>query len=376
MLPTKICTGCKACGEICSIKCISFENNNEGFWYPQIDAGKCVHCGHCEQVCPVLHAADWNQAEALPEAIAAWSRNRDTRAASSSGGIFGELAAAVITENGVVCGAAADPNLSVKHVIAESLSELEQLRGSKYVQSDVEDCYCIVQQYLKSERAVLFSGTPCQVAGLKSYLGHDYENLITVDIICHGVPSPLVWEQYLAHHKKTFQAKPQKASFRDKTDGWTNFSMAMQFEDGREYRRSLKDDAYMKAFLQNLCLRESCYKCSFKSIRRVSDLTIGDFWGVDKVLPGINDDQGISLVLLQSEKGREIFQKIQSKVSAKAVDCLAAVDLNGAAEHSVYRHPFRDYFFLKLPNSNFEKLVQDCLSPNYLVRLERKLRSR
>ena len=373
MLPTKTCSGCKACAAACPKVCISFERNHEGFWYPVADADRCVKCGLCEQVCPVLHAKEAENENVLPPAVAAWSRTPETRASSSSGGVFGEFAAAVIASGGIVCGAALDEAQRARHIFAETMDQLEKLRGSKYVQSDVGDCYGKVREHLINGRTVLFSGTPCQVAGLKSFLGCDYENLITVDIICHGVPSPLVWERYLEHQKKRYRSDIRKAGFRDKTEGWAKFSMSLQFENGEGYRQTLKEDAYMKAFLENLCLRESCHQCSFKSIRRMSDLTIGDFWGVDKLIPGINDDQGISLVILQSEKGHHLFKAIEEKLRCRPVDCKAAADLNGAATHSVYRHPFRDYFFKKLPHTDFEKLVQNCLSPSYLVRLERKL---
>lgn len=335
-----------------------------------------MKCSRCEQVCPVLHAHSAEVSEELPRAMAVWSRSTEKMAKSSSGGVFGELAEAIINKKGIVCGAVMDDTLRVRHVCAETLSDLEALRGSKYVQSDVEDCYRTVQANLKAGRLALFSGTPCQVEGLKSFLGYDYENLFTVDIICHGVPSPLTWERYLEERRKAQSANVVKAGFRDKTNGWTNFSLSLQFDDGAVYRKTLKEDAFMNAFLANLCLRESCYQCRFKSIRRKSDLTVGDFWGIDRIAPEINDDGGVSLVILQSEKGRRLFREIEEKVNCRDVDCQTAVDLNGAATHSVYRHPFREYFFHKLPRTDFDKQVQDCLFPSYLVRLERKLITR
>ena len=373
MLPTKTCTGCKACGQKCGANCISFEVNQEGFWYPVVDESRCVHCNVCEQVCPVLHPVHIDDTESLPSAAAAWTCASEDRAASSSGGVFGVLAEAVIEKQGVVCGAALDEQLRARHIFVETHDDIQRLRGSKYVQSDVGDCYTGIREYLKVGRTVLFSGTPCQVGGLKSFLGRDYDNLITVDIICHGVPSPLVWEKYLERQKKDRKTEVLQASFRDKTEGWAKFSMKLRFEDGSEYRKTLKDDAYMKAFLENLCLRESCYQCSFKSVRRISDLTIGDFWGVDKIVPGINDDKGISLVILQTEKGQRLFRELENRLYCKPVDCRSAIDLNGAAIHSVYRHPFREYFFRKLPRADFDKLVCKCLAPSYAVRLERKI---
>jgi coenzyme F420-reducing hydrogenase beta subunit len=374
MLPISICTGCGACEAICPQNCIQLRLDKNGFRYPNVDLDKCVHCQKCEKFCPVLKIDNEIQRlESLPNAFACYIKDSCVRKESSSGGLFSALAMHVLDEKGVVFGAAYNKDLTVSHIAVEKPEELSLLRGSKYVQSDTSNCYNNVEQYLKSGRIVLFTGTPCQVEGLNSFLNKSYENLILVDIICHGVPSKKVWHEYLLWQEKKHGAKVVSANFRDKCSGWEDFSLTLKFDDGQIYSNISNDDYYMKLFLESYSLRDSCYQCKFKTINRVSDLTIGDFWGINEIVPEINDDAGISIVFVQSKKGKCIIESVKEQMILNQVDSRIAAEHNGAMIQSVYRQPMHNYFYKKLGKVNFGKLVNEVISPSVFTRLERKL---
>lgn len=249
---------------------------------------------------------------AYPIAYAAINQNTAVRENSSSGGVFYLLAEDVIRRGGVVFGARYDDNWEVVHDYTEDVEGIAAFMGSKYVQSRIADTYSQARTFLQQGRTVLFSGTPCQIYGLKAYLGKDYENLITTDLICHGVPSPKVWRGYL---QLQAQGRKIKAiSFRDKTEGWLVFSMKIDFENGEIYRKTLQEDLFMRGFLQDIYLRPSCYNCKFKTAQRVSDLTLADLWGCQTLAPEMFDDKGTSLVLIQSEKGAEVWERIRANM--------------------------------------------------------------
>ncbi len=308
-----------------------------------------------------------------PKAFAGYIKNDTIRSQSSSGGFFTALAEYVIEQHGVVFGAAFNDEMDVVHIAVEDKEELYRLRGSKYVQSNMGKCLEQIKKKLDEGRLVLFSGTPCQVAGINSALGGKYDNLILVDIICHGTPAPEVWRKYLQYQEKIYKSQVVNASFRDKTNGWEEFSMALKFENGQSYISGLKTDLYLKAFLENLSLRKSCYNCSFKTEKRVSDLTIGDFWGVKDVAPNLYDAKGVSLVLAQSEKGEELLRKIEQGVKLEEVDTKQSIAKNGAMVHSVYEHSFRDFFYYQLRKKDFKRNVDGCLKSGHLYRIKRKI---
>lgn len=374
MLQIAGCTGCTACAEICPANCIEMTENEKGFLYPTIDLSKCKNCGMCEKVCPVMRSSSPGYvSEGMPEAFAAFNVNGRDRINSSSGGVFSALAEEIINQNGVVYGAAFTEDLAVHHIAVTDKKQISLLRGSKYVQSYIGDCYKDAKKNLIEGKKVLFSGTPCQIEGLLSYLSKPYENLFTVDIVCHGVPSPLAWEKYLRYMERQYQSNIKHVSFRDKEKGWKNFSMKIVFDNGMEYVCPHDDDLYMKAFLKNLCLRDSCYQCKFKSVRRHSDLTIADLWGIESIAPQIDDDKGVSLVFIQSEKGKQLFENISESLSVVKIDSELAAKKNGAMNQSAWKDSFSDYFFHFLRTTDFEKLVRECDSPSYFVRLKRKL---
>ena len=377
MLPKKTCTGCSACMSICPKNCICMTRNTDGFLYPKIDTKVCVNCGLCEKICPVIKEKNQEQQnqeqQNHPTTYAASILNEEVRKNSSSGGIFTVIAEQIIESNGMVYGAAFSEDLSVKHIGVTNTSDLDKLRRSKYVQSDLNGCFKEIKEQLENNTTVLFSGTPCQVGGLLSYLQKPYENLITLDFVCHGVPSPKVWEEYLSYQEKAYNSKIIEVNFRDKSKGWKTSSISLVFKNGKNYKKGFGEDTYMKAFLSNISLRSSCYGCKYKSTNRKSDLTLADYWGIDKVNPSLDDNKGLSMVLVQSKKGEELLNKARNSITLTETDVTEVFTYNPCIIKSVYEHNFRQYFFNRLGKTDFQKLVNNCLSPSYLTRLHRKL---
>ena len=364
MLQRELCTGCGACAALCIGRCITMAQDERGFAYPKIEESRCTGCGLCESVCPVRRRNTAAAEEApLPEAVAGAVKNSSIKAQSSSGGIFTALAEQVLDRQGIVFGAAFLADLSVAHIAAENSETLSKLRGSKYVESDASACYAQVKKALQAGRQVLFSGTPCQNEALAAYLGKAYENLLLVDFICHGAPSPLVWKEYLHWQEQKHHSKPVKANFRNKTDGWDRFSLSLRFADGTEYRERFDRDCYMRAFLKNLSLRDSCYRCSFKTMNRCSDLTLSDYWGINKISPEKNDNTGVSAVYIQSEKGRKALMPLIEQALLWPIDAQTAADNNKGMTRSAYIRPLRAYFFSELGKQDFESLVNAALRP-------------
>ena len=254
------CTGCFGCYNACPVHAITMENDENGFKYPKIDKNKCIKCGLCEKICPVLNK---RINENNIKAYAAYSKNDEVRMNSSSGGIFTLIAEYVIDNNGVVFGASFDTNFMVKHIKISKKSDLRKLQNSKYVQSSINQTFEQCKQLLEDNVKVLFTGTPCQINGLLNYLGKDYNNLFTQDIICHGVPSPKLWEKYLDYRKAKDSNIPKEINFRNKKNGWNLFSTMFKYEK-KSYCKDHQSDLYMKCFLENICLRDSCYQCFFK----------------------------------------------------------------------------------------------------------------
>ncbi len=354
------CCGCSACYSVCPKKCIEFHSDKKGFLLPVVDEEVCVSCGACERACPALSDNDTRK----PIDVYA-SKNQDEtiRRESSSGGIFTALAEKVINGGGVVFGARFDEHWSVVHDSAETLDELSAFRGSKYLQSVMGDCYSQVEKELKVGRQVLFSGTPCQSLGLRKFLRKDYDNLIVVDFVCHGVPSPKVWKSYL-DSVACDQSEVSKVSFRNKDKGWAKFRVQIEQTDKSGETHKLVDEPFaenffMRAFLWDFCLRPSCFSCPAKGGRSHSDITIGDYWGIDNVMPEFNDDRGVSLVMAYTEKGRQALAGLNIKNEES--DYQSALACNPSIEKSVAKTPLVGLFW-RLYGSCGLKSAMTCMA--------------
>ncbi len=350
------CTACHACFSICPKSAIEMGANNEGFLYPKIDGEKCIKCGLCEKVCPALKPIKKECEDT--KAYAAINKNEAIRLDSSSGGIFTALAGKVIEEGGVVFGAKFASDFSVVHGWTEK--GLIEFRGSKYLQSVIGNSYKDCKAFLDSGRKVLFSGTPCQIQGLKKYLDKEYENLLAVDFICHGVPSPLLWQKYIDYRAEKSRAKRGeivKTAFRRKDDGWKLFSLSFTFANDSEYRATLNKDPYMQIFLKDIALRESCYNCFSRGISRPSDITLADFWGVQNVLPEMDDDKGTSFVISHSDKGKKLLCELQN-CELTEIPVSDGAKFNSAAESSPKKPKQRDVFYADLEKLQFKQIVK------------------
>lgn len=332
------CCGCTACFHVCPSNCITMKEDEEGFLYPVIEKENCIYCHKCEKVCPVQNTDHLNT---KTETFVGYSKNDEIRNQSSSGGIFSSIAEWILQQNGVVFGAAFDENFEVHHIAIESKDELEKLRGSKYVQSRLENVYPEAKQYLELKRAVLFTGTACQIAGLKKYLNKEYKNLYTVDVLCHGVPSPKIWRMYLAEKKKQYHAEIKKIEFRNKKNGWKNFSVKIDFVNKQQYCVHFFKDQYMRMFLDNIDLRSLCYQCHFKEIPRISDITIGDSWGIDELMPDMDDNKGTSVILVHSAKGEGMLQAIEESLKVREAKLDEVLPPTADSRKSVEKHPNR-----------------------------------
>lgn len=342
MINKKDCCGCTACEQACPVKCINMKEDGEGFLYPAADMEKCIHCHKCEKVCPVQNTSIVNSESKM---FVGYNKNEEIRKKSSSGGIFSAVSEWFLEQNGVVFGAAFDENFEVCHIAAETQEELSKLRGSKYVQSRLDNTYGLVQQYLKSNRKVLFTGTACQIAGLKAYLNREYENLYTLDVLCHGVPSPKIWKLYLEEKQEQYAAPIEQIEFRSKENGWKNFSVNIAFSGGRRYCVSHRKDQFMQMFLGNIDLRPSCYDCRFKGFPRISDMTIGDSWGIESYMPDLDDDRGTSLIFIHSLKGRQMFDAVKEGLNLREASLDIALPIMADSRRSVEMHPNRKKYF-------------------------------
>lgn len=348
------CCGCSACVSICPQKCTTMAEDNEGFLYPSVNTSQCINCGLCEKVCPVINKSE----KRTPlKAFAAHNKNEIIRRLSSSGGIFTFLAENVINDGGVVFGARFDDDFNVRHDYAETIEALAAFRGSKYLQSKMLDNYSVAKAFLEEGRKILFSGTPCQISGMNRYLRKRYNNLLTVDCICHGVPSPLVWKSYLNESGTT----PTAVSFRDKKNGWKRYFVTVSGKDGKQLSTPAYEDKYIRVFLSDLCLRPSCYDCPAKGGRSCSDITLGDFWGIEHIDPAVDDDKGTSLVLVNTEKGETLFNSLD--IEAKEEPYGEALKYNPSIAYSVDEPAARTKFFNVIAQSGFNAAYKATMVP-------------
>ena len=353
-LPCKGCTGCAACSNVCPKDAISMELDENGFYKPVVDSELCVECGLCEKKCPVNNPEYENINKPVTFAYGA---EDEVRARSSSGGVFEELAKHVLDNNGVVCGVAYKDDFTTQHIMIENVDELYKLRGSKYVMSDVGDIYRQVKEQLINNRKVLFTGVPCQVAGLNAYLGEykNNENLISVDLICHGIPSVKAFKKYIAdlHSHKEIKY----IGYKEKEYGW-HASMTIDFADGDRYNMPCEKDSYFWSYLSGVNKNECCGNCKFAKIPRQGDITIGDYWGISNYKKELNDTKGTSVVLLNTTKGERCFEEIKSKAKILEETPLEpAINGNSNLVSSPKTHVSRNQFFKNLSSRRFGELA-------------------
>lgn len=377
------CCGCSACFNICSKNAISMEYDSEGFLYPKVDNAKCIKCGLCLKVCPIINNKKQNK---VLEVYGAKNKNTDEQLKSSSGGMFSIFANYVLENNGIVFGAAFDNNWNVVHKYIDKKEDLDYLRRSKYVQSDINRTYRQAKQFLENNRLVLFTGTPCQIAGLKRYLQKNYENLITIDFICFGVPSPKVWEKFLIEN---FDVRKLKSiNFKCKDFAWDKFylkieenssyktfinnikiklvRLILKFIDNRFFVNYFFYLSFFKGFNYRLFLRPSCHICHFVGDRN-SDFTIYDLWGIRELAPSLYDKKGVSGINVNSTEGLNFFLKVKNNLDYIKIDCDKIVKFNPRLLTPKGSHPNREEFFKRYHSENLNKLIPIILNEKPLI---------
>ena len=359
----KDCCGCSACVQTCPKHCIKLAEDAEGFLYPTVDKDMCVKCGKCDIVCPMQHT---NRPQVPLATYAATNPNEFVRSQSSSGGFFSILAEYVIRQGGVVFGAAFNDNWEVVHSHTESMEGLVKFRGSKYVQSQIGDSFSDAERFLKEGRQVLFSGTPCQVAGLKIYLRKEYGNLLAIDCVCHGVPSPGIFKEYL----KSTSQPITKVNFRDKRTGWKHYSITVNSESS-ELSEVYHNNEYMQGFLSNLYLRPSCYDCHFREGKSGSDITLGDYWGIDKTKPELDDDKGLSLVIANNKRANDLLRGLDGNLTKMQLS--EAVRYNPSITTSVSIPKLRQLFFRVRKHFGLKPAINLCCGTSITSKIARKI---
>lgn len=355
------CCGCTACANACSKGAIHMLPDEEGFLYPLVSLDKCINCNVCNKVCPVE-----NKSTSMGLVLNSYvlrTKDKDVLTNSTSGGFITPLASYILGLDGVICGAAYDKDFRVKHIIVENDGAekgLANIRGSKYVQSDLGDCFKKIKKFLEEERTVCFVGTPCQVNGLKSFLQKNYTRLITVDLVCHGTPSPRLWEKYLNYQKAKYNSEISEISFRNKTYGYHSGTMKITFASGNIYYGSARIDLMLKSFFSEIASRPICYQCPFKTLDRCSDFTIYDCWHASDLVSGLkDDDKGFTNVIVQSNKGKNILDLVKDRYEIYSVDTKKAIELDGIMIlNSAIPHQQRTKFYLNLDQHEIKEIVQ------------------
>lgn len=370
-IPVKNCSSCGACANICAHGAITMQLDKEGFYRPVVDSSKCVKCGLCEKACPweseVLNPNGSTQA---PKTVAAYAQDEEIRLQSSSGGIFTVLAEKILDEGGVVVGVAQLSPTRFGHIIVDNKNDLAKLRGSKYVQADVGTIYKDVRALLKDGRKVLFSGTPCQVAGLYAVLGKTASaNLFTVDVVCHGVPSVKVFEKYISELELLHKSRLYSVVFRDKETGWKTYSLLYRFENGNTIQEHHEKSNYMRLFLSRICQNASCTDCSYRKLPRIADITLGDFWGLSKYYPEMDDNKGTSVVLLNTDHGKKFFDAIEERVILCDSRIEYAAESNPCIVKSSLPHPKREEFLKKMTEEPLGSLVAEYFPPRTFIKV-------
>ena len=376
------CCGCFGCLNSCPKNCIQMKDDNEGFWYPEVDYFRCIKCNLCIKNCPALNIHNKNE-DVLKEVevIAAYSKDEVLRLDSTSGGIFSEIAKYFIKEKGIVYGAIYNQEHLVEHYRGTTVEDIDKLRQSKYLQSNIGDIYRKVKEDLINKKKVLFVGTPCHIAALNNYLSKNYDNLTTIDFLCRGINSPEAYKQYLKNLEKKYFSKIKRVIFKNKTYGWHRFSTKIIFENGQEYIQDRYTDSYMRGYLEgNLFMRPSCHECRYKSLPRYADITLGDFWGIEKVRPDLDQDKGTSIFMLNTEKGKKVFESIEERIVFEKMKINDIYLGNTALTQRVLltkkQQKMREIFFKNYKEKDFENLVLELLYQNRIVKFLKKIKSK
>lgn len=368
----ELCSGCGMCVQLCKHSAIKMISDIEGFLRPVVEPALCVDCGLCQKRCPANSPAFVDRNESL-KVFSGWSSDEETRIASSSGGAFSEIAKYVISRNGVVFGVALDDKARAIHTYVEHEDDLCKLQGSKYVQSIIGNSYKEAEEFLRQGRIVLFSGTPCQIAGLYSYLHKDYENLLTVDLICHGVPSPRVFEDYKKWIEDKIHEKVSDVKFRCKKSSWIFFSMGINSNTEKNkitaysYIGSYYADPYIRVFLRDNILRPSCYSCQYTSTKRVADFTIADWWGYKATCPDDKDFErkGVSLLMCNSRKASEIVHELNMNLRERTLE--EAIQTNHSLRQPFSLPPTRDRFWRDYERLTFPEMIDKWMYPERIA---------
>lgn len=353
------CCGCSACANICPKSCIMMKSDEEGFLYPTVNQILCVNCGMCEKVCPEINTK--KDIQFKQKAYVVQCKDECIRRESTSGGAFTPIAEYVIAKGGVVFGAAFKDkvNYHVSHQYVETKEELCKFRGSKYVQSSISNTYSQAKKFLDSGRLVCFSGTPCQIEGLKFFLRREYENLITIDFMCRAVPSPLVFQKYLQVQKKKFGNDIENIRFRDKYYGYSYSTMSIYAKRGsgkKDYHRGIESDLWLRAFFSGISIRPSCINCSFRKSFHNSDFTIWDCFNVRKFSTDLDDNKGTSRMLIQTEKGINIFEEIKRAFSYKEIAVELVYGIEKERAYSETAKGNREDFYRNLNSTDAEEV--------------------
>lgn len=353
----KSCCGCKMCGDLCPKNAISFQINNEGFWYPVVDNALCIACGLCVKKCPVLCETE-NKTASSPDVYCAWIQDEDIRIKSTSGGVYYALAKTMLQQKGFIAGCVfSDDWKSAKHIIGNTQADLERIFRSKYFQSDTAGIYRDVKKLLDQGEKLLFCGSPCQNAALREYLGQEYKNLIQCDFICRGINSPKAHQAHVKELEKRYNSEVDFFNFKNKSEGWTMLGLLVTFKNGKHNFTNRNTSAWTKGYIvSNLYMRPSCEHCRFKKIPRISDISFGDFWGLDGGPE--NMQKGMSLVMVNTEKGRKFYEQTLPLLHSAPQTLERAISGNACILKSpVYNHKKRDEFFQNLDSEDFSDLV-------------------
>ena len=364
------CTGCTACMNICPKGAISMIEGEDGFKYPIIDQEKCINCGLCKKTCPVINT---KENKSLNKCYVAFNKDEETRLKSSSGGIFSLIANYILEQKGLVIGTAFNDNNELKHIAIEKKKELPKLMGSKYLQSDLNNIFKYIKENIKDKK-ILFVGTPCQIGGLKAFIKKDYDNLICIDLICHGVPSPKLFKKYIEELEKE-NGKLINYNFRDNSTGWDTYSNTATFKN-KTITEDRKENNYMKLFLSDIALRQSCFNCNFKLGNKYSDITLGDFWGIKNHYPEMYNKSGVSAIIINTEKGNEIFKEIINNLEYKECKLEEIVSGNPSIKISGKEPKNRNKFFKEIDKLSVQELSNKYKKKfSILNKIKRKIKS-